>query len=141
MPSELSDQKRGNAIIEEFQQKKYRKLFLNKQEKPVNMTMEWDPTVKLFRGLVTCQIVKQETTEEKNNSVKLLRHCEMAPVWMILSNKQRKRLEKKVDQEKEEERGSQLASLQELHYSSILGLESLSSVQTKGKKTEETAVE
>merc|ERR1712059_46574 len=56
------------------------------------------------------------------------------PVGKILSKKQRKRLEKIVDQKKKkEERSDLIAKLQSVQ-TDVAGLESLSSVQTKGVK-------
>jgi len=69
---------------------------------------------------------------------KFKRDGEVPLVGKILSKKQRKRLEKIVDQKKKKEgRADLLAALQAVQVDSLAGMESLASVQTKGVKKQQ----
>lgn len=104
-------------------------------------TLETDVVARL-KGKVAVAGVDQESTAYAGSNALALpqqklkfKKAEAAIVGKILSKKQRKRLEKIVDvKKKKEERSSLLKALQSVQVSSLAGLESLSSVQTKGVK-------
>ena len=104
-------------------------------------TLETEPVARLREKVKVAGVDQEAAAYQGSNALALpqkklkFKKAEAQVVGKILSKKQRKKLEKIVDvKKKKEERSSLLEALQAVQAGDLAGLESLSTVQTKGVK-------